>query len=179
MPLQGIDMARIIHCHPGRTTYKYHIFTDLDFWDARRILDNLAVVKRNFGKEPAGDEFPTQIVAEDLTRSTRARVEHRLKKALVSPPRHVIVDGLLRDGYFEFDPLRYYPGRWARERMFHFTIHRLPLDNAVLNSPYRTVEVTWRNGKIRVERVKRKEKYDPVISSRKESLRRLKVPGCF
>jgi len=172
-------MARIILCHPGRTRYAYHVFTDLDFWDARRIIGGLAVVKRNFGEDPPGDEFPTQVVAEKITPSARAGVERRLKKALVSPPRHVIVDAILRDGFFEFDPRRYYPQRWTGERMLHFTIHRLPLDNAVLNSPYRTVKVTWREGKIRVERIRRKEKYDPVIRRGKEARQRMKIPGCF
>lgn len=172
-------MARIIHCHPGRTRYGYHIFTDLDFWDARRVIGDLAVVKRNFSDEPHGDEFPTQIVAEKISPAARSGIERRLKKALVAPPRHVIVDGILKDGFFEFDPLRYYPRRWTREKMFHFTIHRLPLDNAVLNSPHRTVKVTWREGKIRVERIRREEKYDPVIRTKEEALRRMKVPGCF
>lgn len=172
-------MARIIHCHPGRTTYGYHIFTNLDFWDARRIIRGLAVVKRNFGDEPPGDEFPTQVVAEDLARSTRARIESRLKRALVSPPRHVIVDRLIMDGFFEFDPLDYFPKRWTREKMYHFAVHRLPLDSAALNSPYRTVRITWTDGKIRVERIKREEKYDPVIRTKKEALRRIRVPGCF
>jgi hypothetical protein len=172
-------MAVIIYCHPGRTTYGYHIFTDLDFWDARRILKGLAVVRRNFGEDPPGHEFPTQVVAEDVTRSTRAKIEKRLKKAVVSPPRHVIVDGLIEKGFYEFDPFRFFPGRWSKERMFHFALHRIPLDNAALNSPYRTVQVTWRDGKIRVERIKREEKYDPVIRTKKEALKRMKVPGCF
>ena len=97
----------------------------------------------------------------------------------MSPPRHVIVDGLLKEGFFEFDPLQYYPRHWSKEKMFHFTIHRLPLDNAVLNSPYRTVRIAWTDGKIRVERIRRDTKYDPVIRNRKEALRRIKVPGCF
>jgi hypothetical protein len=71
-------MARIIHCHPGRTAYGYHIFTDLDFWDARSIVGDLAIVRRNFGDEPPGDEFPTQVVAQEITRSVRGRVEERL-----------------------------------------------------------------------------------------------------
>ena len=172
-------MARMVHCHPGRTTYPFHVFTDLDFWDARRIFKDLAAVRRNFGKEPPGDEFPTQLVSEDSSRSTRAKIEKRLKRALVSPPRHVIVDAIVKDGFFEFDPRRYYPGHWSREKMFRFTIHRLPLDNAALNSPYRTVHVTWRREKIRVERVKREEKYDPVIRTKEEALKRIKIPGCF
>jgi hypothetical protein len=142
-------MARMIHCHPGRTTYPFHVFTDLDFWDARRILKDLAVVKRNFGEDPPGDEFPTQVVTEDATRSTRSKIEKRLKKALISPPRHVVVDAILQKGFFEFDPLDYYPGRWSREKMYRFTLHRMPLDNAALNSPYRTVRITWQGRKSR------------------------------
>ena len=172
-------MARIIHCHPGRTTYYFHAFTDLDFWDARRILKDLAVVKRNFGKDPPSQEFPTQVVTEDATRSTRAKIEKRLKRALVSPPRHVIVEAIVKDGFFEFDPLDYYPGHWSREKMFRFTLHRVPLDNAVLNSPYQTARVAWQGEKIRVERVKREQKYDPVIRTKKEALRRMRIPGCF
>jgi hypothetical protein len=98
-------MAHVIHCHPSRTTHEYHVYTDLDFWDARKILNDLATVKRNFGKDPSGDDYPTQVVGNDLTRTTKAKIETRLKKALVSPPRHVIVDGILKEGYYEFDPL--------------------------------------------------------------------------
>jgi hypothetical protein len=172
-------MARIIHCHPGRTAYGYHIFTDLDFWDARRIIKGLAAVRRNFGEDPPGDEFPTQIVADDLARSDKAKIEKRLKKAVISPPRHVVVNEILIKGHFDFDPLDYYPRRWASEKMLRFTIHRLPLDNGTLNSPYRTVKVTWMEGKIRVERVRRDEKFDPIIRSKEEFLRRMRVPGCF
>jgi hypothetical protein len=176
---ESLKMARIILCHPGRTAYGYHIFTDLDFWDARRIIKDLAVVKRNFGQDPPGDEFPTQIVAEAINGTHRARIEKRLKRAVVSPPRHVVVNEILTKGHFDFDPLNYYPSRWSKEKMRRFTIHRLPLDNATLNSPYRTVRVTWSEGKIRVERVQRDEKFDPVIRSKQESLRRKRVPGCF
>ena len=172
-------MARIIHCHPGRTTYPFHVFTDLDFWDARRILKGLAVVKRNFGEDPPGREFPTQLVSEDVSRSTRSKIEKRLRKALISPPRHVVVDAILQQGFFEFYPLDYYPRRWSKEKMYRFTLHRLPLDNAALNSPYRTVHVSWQDGKIRVERVKRPQKVDPVIRTKEDAMRRLKAPGCF
>jgi hypothetical protein len=172
-------MAHIIHCHPNQTSYEYHIYTDLDFWDARKILKDLAVVKRNFGKDPSGDDYPTQVVGNDLTRTAKGKIENRLRKAIISPPRHVIVDSILKEGSYEFDPLKYYPPRWTREKMYHFTYHRLPLDSAILNSPYRTVRVSWTNGKIRVERVKREKKYDPVISTKKQALRRQRVPGCF
>ncbi|RJR17897.1 MAG: hypothetical protein C4582_12295 [Desulfobacteraceae bacterium] len=172
-------MARIIHCHPGRTTYAYHIFTDLDFWDARRIIKDLAFVRRNFGQDPPGSEFPTQVVAEDISRSDRGKLDKRLKKALVAPPRHIVVEGLLKDGFFEFDPLAYYPSHWSRKKIFHFTLHRLPLDNAALNSPYQTVLVEWKGDKIRIEKIKRKEKYDPLIRTKQDALQRIKVPACF
>ncbi len=172
-------MARIVHCHPGRTSYAYHVFTDLDFWDARKIVGDLASVRRNFSQDPPSREFPTQVVSEDISRSDRFRLEKRLKKALVSPPRHIVVEGILNEGFFEFDPLGYYPDRWSKKRILYFTIHRLPLDNAALSSPYQTVCVEWRDTKIRVEKVKRKEKYDPLILTKEESRKRLKVPACF
>lgn len=172
-------MARIIHCHPSQTLYEYHIFTDLDFWDARKILRRLARVKRNFGPHPPGDEFPTQVVGSALGRSHIARIERRLKRAIASPPRHVIVREVLSQGHFEFDPLRFYPARWSRSRMVHFTLKRLPLHEGPLNTPYRTVRVSWNHGKIRVERIPRKEKYDPVIRTREEQMRRKRVPSCF
>jgi hypothetical protein len=172
-------MARIIHCHPSQTRYGFHIYTDLDFWDARRILKDLAVVKRNFGHEPSGDDFPTQVVGVDPPHSNVKEIEKRLKKAVVSPARHVIVKAMLSEGAFEFDPFQYYPSRWTPSRMLYFTYHRLPLEQAALNTTYRTVSLLWVENKIRVERVQRKEKYDPVIRSKKEAIRRLMVPACF
>jgi hypothetical protein len=172
-------MARIVHCHPSQTRYDLHIFTDLDFWDARRILKDLAVVKRNFGQEPPGDEFPTQVVGDDLSRSVKARIEKRLRKAIASPPRHVIVNSVLMQEHFEFDPARYYPARWSPSRMMRFTLHRIPLEQSGLNSPFRKVIAQWVGGRIRVERVPREAKYDPPITTLKESLRRKNVPSCF
>ena len=172
-------MAKIIHCHPSKATNDYHIYTNLDFWDARLILKDLAKVKRNFGSDPPGNEYPTQVVGDDLSRSAKAAIEKRLKKAIVSPPRHVLVDAILKDGYFEFQPLDYFPKRWSRERMFNFTCRRLPLNSAILNSPYRTVRVSWRDGKIRIERIQREKKYDPVIETKQQALRRRNVPSCF
>ena len=63
--------------------------------------------------------------------------------------------------------------------MLYFTYHRLPLEQAALNTTYQTVSLGWVENKIRVERVQRKEKYDPVIRSKKEATRRLMVPACF
>jgi hypothetical protein len=172
-------MTKILQCHPSRTTYEFHLFTDLDFWDARRILKGLAVVKRNFGPDPSGNEFPTQVVADGLTRKSKAKIEKRLKRAIVSPPRHVIVDTIIEKGCFEFDPLDYYPSRWPPQRMYHFTYHRLPLDSPFFNSPFKTVRVSWADGKIRIERIQREKKFDPVVGSREEALRRLRIPSCF
>ncbi|MBN1102759.1 MAG: hypothetical protein JXL84_05010 [Deltaproteobacteria bacterium] len=172
-------MARIIHCHPSRTDYDYHVYTDLDFWDTRKILGDLAVVKRNFGEQPPGDEFPTQVVGNGLRRSIRAQIEKRLGKAIPSPPRHVLVRAILMNEFFEFDPVRYCPARWSPVRMMHFTLSRIPLQQSGLNSPFRKLVVQWVGGKIRMERVPRDTKYDPPIASRKEALRRLNVPSCF
>jgi hypothetical protein len=172
-------MARIIYRHPSQTEGRYHIFTDLDFWDAKRILAELAQVRRNFGRNPSGDEFPTQIVCEDPTRGVRSSIENRLKRAIVSPPRHVIVQVMIDNGSFEFDPAKYYPPHWSRKRMRHFTWHRLPLEQSALSTPYHTSTLEWKGDLLRVERVRRTEKYDPVVKSKKESMRRLRVPSCF
>ena len=172
-------MAAIIYCHPSMTKHDFHLYTDLDFWDARRLLKDLALVKRNFGHAPSGDEFPTQIVGTDLGRSVKKQIEKRLIRAIVSPPRHVIVRTILSEGTYEFDPRIYYPSRWSQSRMLYFTRHRLPLEQAALNSPYKTVRLSRVDGKIRVERIQRIEKYDPPISTRGDAMRRSRVPACF
>lgn len=172
-------MARIIYCHPSQTRYAYHIFTNLDFWDARRILKDLVTVRRNFGKQITGDELPTQIAADYLSRSTIRKIEQRLKKAVPSPPRHVIVRSMVFHGWFEFDPFKYYPRRWSRSRMLHFTYHRLPLRQGALSNPYQKVDVVWVGDLIRVTRVQREEKYDPVIKTHREAREALQVPSCF
>ena len=172
-------MPRIIYSHPAKTRYDYHIYTDLDFWDTFKILKGLAEVRRNFGREPPGDEFPTQVSGIDLNAYERSRIERRLSKAIVSPPRHVIVQSIIQDGSFEFDPGRYYPERWTKSQMLHFTLRRLPLEQAPLSTPHKTVRLFWVEGKIRVERVQRETKYDPVIRTRQEARRRRFVPSCF
>jgi hypothetical protein len=172
-------MARIIFCHPSQTKYDYHIYTDLDFWDAVRLLRGLADVRRNFGTAPSGDEFPTQIVGTGLGRSKKKEIEKRLGRAIVSPPRHVIVDAMIRHGSYEFDPSPWYPAHWSKSRVLHFTYHRLPLQQSSLNTPHKTVRLSVVDGKIRVERVQRGEKYDPVVRSKREAMRRLMVPSCF
>jgi len=172
-------MARIVYRHPYRADGDYQIYTDLDFWDARRILKDLAVAKRNFGNAPSGDEYPTLVQAQGLSQSGKKRIEQRLKRAIVSPPRHVIVRSMLANKSFEFDPTKYYPGRWSKSRMLHFTYRRLPLQQPALTTAYQTVKLSWIEGKIRVERVQRKEKYDPVVRNKKAAKRRIRVPSCF
>jgi hypothetical protein len=172
-------MVRIIYCHPRQTRHDYHIFVDLDFWDARRLLKDLAVVKRNFGKHPDGDEFPTQIVADSISRSVIAEIEKRLRKAIISPPRHVIVRSMILNGHFEFDPLRYYPARWSKNLMMHFTYHRLPLQQSALSTPFQTVRLSWVENRIRVDKIQREEMIDPVIRTPRQARERLAVPSCF
>jgi hypothetical protein len=172
-------MARIVYCHPSRSKYSYHIYTNLDFWDARGILKNLAIVKRNFGKEPSGDEFPTQVVGMELRRDTIKEIEKRLDKAVVSPPRHVIVRSMVFEGSFEFYPSKYYPARWSRSQILRFTYHRLPLDQSSLSNAYQTVKLTWVGDKLRIEKIPREKKHDPVIQTLGEAKRRLVVPSCF
>lgn len=172
-------MARIIYCHPAKTKYSLHLYTDLDFWDARRILRDLAVVRRNFGENPPGDEFPTQVVRHDAPARVILELKRRLRKAVCAPPRHVVVRSILMDGYFEFDPLAYFPSRWSRSLIERFLSFRLPVDHGVLNSPYNTYRLEWRGPLLRVVPEKRSEKYDPVIRTRQQARKHLIVPTCF
>lgn len=173
-------MARIIYCHPALTDYGYHIYTDLDFWDARRLVKDLATVRRNFGKYVSGDNFPAQILADGLSRNKMATIERRIKRAIPSPARHVVVRCMVLEGFFEFDPSDYYPSHWSPGKMMHFTYRRLPLHQSALCTPYQTIKLSWvGEGRIRVERVQREKVYDPVIRRREEAVRRLRVPSCF
>lgn len=172
-------MARILYCHPSLTRHEFHVFTDLDFWDARKLLRDLAIVKRNFGGNVAGDDYPTQVVGDHLSPVVIRRIEKRLKLAIASPPRHVIVRSMVLDGFFEFDPSRYYPTRWSRSRMLHFTNRRLPHQQGVISNPYQTSRLTWVDDRIRVDRIQRPEKYDPVIRNAVQARRSLVVPACF
>jgi hypothetical protein len=172
-------MARIVYCHPIQTKYEYHVYTDLDFWDARRVIKGLATVKRNFGRNLSGDDFPTQITGDHLSPPVIRQIEKRLRKAVISPPRHVIVRSMIFDGYYEFDPGRFYPERWSRELMMHFTYHRLPLSQGVLNNPHQQVRLAWVEDKIRIDRVQRSKKYDPVMRNAHEARKHMMVPSCF
>jgi len=173
-------MAKIIRAHPQlKAGYEYHVFTNLDFWDARRVLLGLATVQRNFGHEPRGDLFPTQVVMRTNHPAVARVIETRLQKAVPSPPRHVVVESVLTQGFYEFDPFQYYPSRWPRARMIHFSSCRLPIHFPPLATPHRKMTLGWKGDLIRIERVQRGEKFDPVITSYKEEMRRRFAPLCF
>lgn len=172
-------MARMVVCHPSQTKHAYHVYTDLDFWDARKILKDIAIVRRNFGSDPSGDVYPTQVIADDASATLVRKIEKRLKRAIVSPPRHVVVHEMILNGTFEFDPQDYYPRRWSRERMMHFTFHRMPLQQSSLSNQYQMVVIDWREGRIRLERVQRDARHNPVIHTAEEARKLLHVPSCF
>ena len=88
-------MARIIHDLKAWGEGRYRLYTDLDFWDTRKILKGLAKVRRNFGRTPPGDQFPTQVVVEEASSHLRREIETRLLRAISSPPRHLIGGGEL------------------------------------------------------------------------------------
>lgn len=172
-------MARIVYCHPSLTKHAHHIFTDLDFWDTRKLVGGLATVKRNFASKMSGDDYPTQVVGDTLSPAAIRTIERRIKQAIASPARHVIVRSMITDGYFEFDPLRFYPERWSRSRMLYFTNLRLPHTQGVVSNPYQVARVYWVGDRIRVDRVQRAEKFDPVIRNAREARRSFVVPTCF
>lgn len=175
-------MAKIVYAHPSLRGYPYHLFTDLDFWDARKILRDLfsvLSVRRNFGSMPPGDEFPTQIVIEIPSKNIMAKVESRLKKAIVSPPRHVIVRHIIFDGYFGFNPYHYYPSHWSRARIEHFTWKRLPIEQTALCNPYQTVILEWSGELLIIKKVRRSEKYDPKITTEEDERKWRFIPSSF
>jgi hypothetical protein len=172
-------MARILHCHPGLRKADYHIYTDLDFWDSRRILKDLCVVKRNFSDQPPGNTFPTQITADNINKKSIMTIEKRLGKAISSPPRHVVVEKILAHGFYEFEPGKYYPSHWPDSRIIHFTHCRLPMHQPPLETPFLEIHLTWDGKIMRLERTRRKKKHDPVIKDPKEAMRRRFAPSCF
>ncbi len=175
-------MARIIRAHPHKRGYLYHIFTDLDFWDTRKILKDLLdviSVRRNFGKDPDGDIFPTQVVSNDITDFEKRIIERRLKKAIVAPPRHVVVRTIMFDGRFEFKPYEYYPAHWDKKRIEHFTWKRLPIEQTVLCSPYHTVKFEWKNEVLIVRKIPREKKHDPIIVTLSDARKDRIIPSGF
>ena len=172
-------MARIIYDHPRHGGFGYHIYTDLDFWDARRILKDLVAVRRNFGESPSGRLFPTHVALEAVDPETARTIEHRLGKAVASPPRHVVVEEVLERGRFEFDPRAYCPARWSRSRMLRFSAHRLPIHQPPLATPHHEVRLSWSGERVLAERIRRERKHDPVISDAREARRRRFAPSCF
>lgn len=176
-------MARIVYSHPRQTRgdFDYHVYTDLDFWDARKILKGVpeCVVKRNYGQQPPGDGFPTQVTARGAGPARIRTIEHRLRKAVPSPPRHLIAKALAFEGEFVFDPLDYYPERWSPGLMARFTHYRLGLHLGVLSTPHRAVEIDWEGRSLRLRRVLREKKHDPVIRNSRDARRHAIVPSCF
>ncbi|UCG12504.1 MAG: hypothetical protein JSU72_18775 [Deltaproteobacteria bacterium] len=144
-------MARIIYDLASRSKGWYHVYTDLDFWDARAVLRGLARVKRNFGKSPPGDLFPTQVVVEDLSHEVKTGIERRLKRAIPSPPRHLIVQSIIFSGKYEFDRRKYYPDRWSPAKALFFTRKRLPMNQPVINSPYKWVELSIQGNTVTIQ----------------------------
>jgi hypothetical protein len=144
-------MARIIHNLKAWSEGRYRLYTDLDFWDARKILKGLAQVRRNFGESPAGDQFPTQVVVEEAGSHLRREIERRLVRAISSPPRHLIVQAIVLSGRFTFEWRKYYPVRWSPSRALFFTRKRLPLGQPVISSRYKWVELTIAGDMIVIE----------------------------
>jgi len=135
-------MARIIHDLKAWGEGRYRLYTDLDFWDARKILRMLAAVRRNFGESPPGDQYPTQLMVDAPSPQLRREIEKRLLRAIPSPPRHLIVQAITLSGKFSFPWRRYYPARWSPSRALFFTRKRLPLNQPVIRSRYKWVELT-------------------------------------
>jgi hypothetical protein len=147
-------MARIIYDLASRGKGFYHIYTELDFWDARAVLRGLAKVKRNFGNSPPGDDYPTQVVVEDLSSRVKGAIERRLRRAIPSPPRHLIVQSIIFSGKFAFDRRKYYPDRWSPEQVVFFTRKRLPMNQPVINSRYTWVELSISGNTVTIEQRK-------------------------
>ena len=147
-------MARIIYDLASRGKGFYHIYTDLDFWDARGVLKGLAKVKRNFGTSPPGDQYPTQVVVEDLSSRVKREIEKRLKRAIPSPPRHLIVQSIILTEKFEFDRRKYYPDRWSSAKVVFFTQKRLPTNQPVINSRYKWVELSINGNTVTIQQRK-------------------------
>jgi hypothetical protein len=91
---------------------------------------------------PPGDQFPTQVVVEDLGPEVRREIEKRLTRAIASPPRHLIVQSIVFAGKFEFDRRKYYPDHWSPARVIAFTRKRLPMNQPVISSPYKWVDLS-------------------------------------
>jgi hypothetical protein len=147
-------VARIVYNLTSWGEGWYHIYTDLDFWDARAILRDLAKVKRNFGDSPPGDQYPTQVVVEDLSLRVKGEIEKRIRRSIPSPPRHLIVQSIIYSGKFEFDRRDYYPGRWSPTKALSFTRKRLPMNQPVISSTYKWVELSIRGNIITIQQYK-------------------------
>ena len=172
-------MARIIYDLASKGKGLYHIYTDLDFWDARGVLKGLAKVKRNFGNSPPGDKYPTQVVVEDLSSRVKKEIEKRLKRAIPSPPRHLIVQSIIFSGKFEFDWSQYYPDRWSPEKVLFFTRNRLPMNQPVINSPYKWVEITIDGKVVTIQQHQGTRPEEQTQPSTKKARTETHGPTCF
>jgi hypothetical protein len=171
-------MARIIYDLASRGKGRYHIYTDLDFWDARGVLKGLAKVKRNFGNSPPGDKFPTQVVVEDLSQKVKREIEKRLKRAIPSPPRHLIVQSIIFSGKFEFDRSKYYPDRWSAAKALFFTQKRLPMNQPVINSRYKWVELSIHGDTVTIQQHQGARPENPQTAGKKSKTEAF-GPSCF
>jgi hypothetical protein len=171
-------MARIIYDLASRGKGFYHIYTDLDFWDARGVLKGLAKVKRNFGTSPPGDRYPTQVVVEDLSSKIKAEIEKRLRRAMPSPPRHLIVQSIIFSGKFEFDRRKYYPDRWSPGKVVFFTRKRLPMNQPVINSPYKWVELSISGNTVTIQQRKGVRPEATEVAGKKSRAETF-GPSCF
>ena len=171
-------MARIIYDLASRGKGSYHIYTELDFWEARAVLKGLAKVKRNFGTSPPGDQYPTQVVVEDLSSRVKGEIEKRLKRAIPSPPRHLIVQSIVFSGKFAFDRRKYYPERWSSERVIFFTRKRLPMNQPVINSRYKWVELSISGNSVTIQQHKGVRPEVPETGGKKGKTAAF-GPACF
>ncbi|MGD9337891.1 MAG: hypothetical protein PVF76_11255 [Syntrophobacterales bacterium] len=171
-------MARIIYDLASKGKGFYHVYTDLDFWDARGVLKGLAKVKRNFGNSPPGDKFPTQVVVEDFSKRIKAEIEKRLKRAIPSPPRHLIVQSIIFSKKFEFDRRNYYPDRWSPAKVLFFTQKRLPINQPVIDSDYKWVELSIQGNTVTIQKHQGARPEETKTSSKKGKSKAY-GPACF
>ncbi len=171
-------MARIIYDLASRGKGLYHIYTELDFWDAGGLLKGLAKFKRNFGNSPPGDAFPTQVVVEDLSRKVKREIEKRLKRAIPSPPRHLIVQSIIFSGKFAFDRRKYYPDRWSPAQVLFFTQKRLPMNQPAIKSRYKWVELSMHGHTVTIQQ-HQGARPDPAETSGQSSRPETHGPSCF
>jgi hypothetical protein len=115
-------------------------------------------------------------VVEDFSQGVRAEIEKRLKRAVASPPRHLIVQSIIFSGKFEFDRRKYYPDRWSAARVLFFTRKRLPVNQPVINSRYKWVDLSIENNTVTIVQRQGVPPEGTEISEKKSSTY---GPACF